>query len=189
MTLQQILQARRNAIAQRWLDGALQTYPKDSAALFAREKDPFANPVGHSLREGIQGILDDLLGGRDVEQSSERLRDMMKIRAVQQFTASQAVGFVFLVKEAVRAELGEAAAEPQLSQELTKLESQIDRIALAAFDCYVACRQQVYELRVNELKRQIPWAVSRMNQQDSGPEFVQIESKRDGGNVRREGLR
>lgn len=191
MMLRQQLLEKREAIARRWLEVVLATYPGDSGALFAREKDPFANPVGHSLRVGTERILDVLLDGTEVGEIRESLQEIMKIRAVQQFAPSRAVAFVFRLKEVVRAELEGAAEDRQFSRELAELDAQIDRIALAAFDSYVGCREQVYELRINEVKRQVSWIVGKVNRQDPDPELVQIESKREdcGGNVRREGLR
>ena len=180
MTLWQLLLEKREAIARRWLEVALATYPGDSAAVFGREKDPFANPVGHSLRVGTERILDVLLDGTDVGEIRESLHEIMKIRAVQQFAPSQAVAFVFRLKEVVRAELGGAAVDPQFSKELAGLDVQIDRIALAAFDSYVGCREQVYQLRINEVKRQVSWVVGKVNQQDPELELVQIDSKREG---------
>ena len=191
MTLRRMLLEKREAIARRWLEVALATYPGNSAAVFAREKDPFANPVGHNLRVGTERILDVLLDGADARAIHEPLHEIMKVRAVQQFAPSEAVAFVFRLKEAVRAELGDAAVDPNFSSELAELDAWIDRIALAAFDAYVGCREQVYQLRINEVKRRVSWIVGKVNQQESEPELVQIESKRagKGGNVRREGLR
>ena len=185
MTLRRLLQDKRDTIARAWLEYVLATYPGDSAAVFARERDPFANPVGHSLRVGIEGILDVLLDRTDVEGIREHLLGIMKIRAVQQFAPSQAVGFVFRLREIVRAELGGAAADPQFAVELAELEAQIDRIALAAFDAYVACREQVYQLRINEVKRQVSWIAGKVNRLDRDPELVQISRKRsaEGGNA------
>jgi hypothetical protein len=177
MAVQELLIEKREAIAQSWLEGALAAYPGDSAALFARERDPFANPIGHSLRQGIECILDALIATKDVEEIRDLLVEMMKIRAVQQFAPSQAVGFVFRLKEIVRAELGRAAADPEITNELAEFDARIDEIALAAFDCYVACREEVYELRVNEVKRQVSWIVGKVNQQDSDPDLVQIGPK------------
>ncbi|KPK65892.1 MAG: hypothetical protein AMS21_03620 [Gemmatimonas sp. SG8_38_2] len=189
MTLRQLLLEKREVIARRWLGVVLATYPGDSGAVFASEKDPFANPVGHSLRMGTERILDVLLEGTDDEGIRESLYEIMKIRAVQQFAPSQAVEFVFRLKDVVRAELGGAVSDPQYSRELGELDAQIDEITLAAFDAYVECREQVHQLRINEVKRQVSWVIGKVNQQDPEPELVQIESKRDGGNVQREGLR
>ncbi len=177
MTLRQLLRDRRDAIARDWLEGVLATYPGDSAAIFGRERDPFANPVGHSLRVGTQGILDVLLDNTDVGEIREHLHEIMRIRAVQQFAPSQAVGFVLRLREIVRAAAGEMAADPRFSSELAELDSQIDQIALEAFDIYVGCREQVYELRVNEVKRQVSWIVDKVNRQDPDPQLVQIGPK------------
>jgi hypothetical protein len=103
----------------------------------------------------------------------------MKIRAVQPFAPSEAVGFVLRLREIIRAELGGVAADPRFASELADLDAQIDRIALVAFDTFVECREQVYELRVNEVKRQISWITDKVNQRDTEPELVQIEPRRE----------
>ena len=161
MTLANLLREKRDAIVKRWLEDVLSTYSPDASAAFGREKDPFANPVGHSLRVGTQGIFEALLNGRDAEEIRRHLQGIVKVRAVQEFSASQAVGFVFRLKEAVRAELGKLARDPRFSSELTEFEREIDEIALAAFDVFVQCREQVYELRVNEVKRRVSGLLRR----------------------------
>ena len=169
------MQKKKDAVVQRWLEDALATYHEDASALFGREKDPFANPVGHSLRVGMRGIFDDLLDGTQSEKTRQHLHEIIKIRAVQQFSASQAVRFVFRLKEVIRAELGNAARDPQLASELTELEGRIDRMALAAFDIFVQCREQVCELRVNEAKRRVSWIVDKLNERGSNPELARID--------------
>ena len=100
-----------------------------------------------------------------------------KIRAVQEFSPSRAVGFVFCLKDAVRSVLGESLKDPAHASGLAELDGQIDRLALMAFDVYVQCRERFYELRVKELKRQIPWAVSRLNRDAGEPESELVELK------------
>ena len=191
MTLRQLLCNKRDAIARSWLEDILATYPGNSAAIFAREKDRFANPVGHSLRVGSAGILDAVLDGADIEEVQKHLREIIKIRAIQQFAPSQAVGFVLQLKEVFRTGLGGAAADPEFSEELAELDAQVDRIALVAFDTYVECREQVYELRINEVKRQVSWIMRKVNERELDPELVQISRKRsgEGGNSGREEFR
>lgn len=181
MTLRQLLRKKRDAIARSWLEGILATYPGNSAAIFARQKDRFANPVGHSLRVGSEGILDAVLDHGDIEEVQKHLREIIKIRAIQQFAPSRAVGFVLQLKELFRTGLGGAAADPEFSEELAELDAQVDRIALIAFDTYVECREQVYELRINEVKRQVSWIIGKVNERERDPELVQISRKRSGG--------
>lgn len=170
MTFGKLLQKDKDAVAQRWLEGLLATYPEESSAAFRRRKDPFANPVGHGLRLATRGIVEALSGGTDAGEIRRHLREILRIRAVQEFSASRAVCFVFDLKEAVRAELGTAARDPRFASELEKLDREIDQIALAAFDVFVECREQVYELRVNEVKRTVSWVAERINRREIGPE-------------------
>lgn len=176
MTLKELLHENRHAIIQRWLEDALAAYPEQAAVIFGRQKDPFANPVGHSLRVSTQGIFEALLEGSDVTEMRQSLLETIRIRAVQEISPGGAVGFVFGLKRAIRAELGEAVGDARLSAEMVEIEDQIDRIALSAFDIYVECREQVYELRVNEVKRRVSWVVDKMNDRDPGPEPAPVDS-------------
>ena len=163
MELSERLQDSKEAIVGRWLEDALATYSADAATAFVRQEDPFANPVGHSLRVGTRAIFEALLDGADVEKVHRSLEDIIRIRAVQELDPSRAVSFVFRLKDAIRAEMGQASSDPQALAELAQLERRIDEVALAAFDVFVRCREQVCELRVNELKRQIPWVMERQS--------------------------
>jgi len=167
MTLGELLLEHRHAIVQAWLDDVLATYSEDACKVFKKQKDPFANPVGHALRVATREIFEALLDEAEPSRIREVLHPVIKIRAVQEFSASQAVGFIFRLKEAIRTTLGKAMAEPRLASEWAKIEGQIDQVALAAFDVFVECRQQLYELRVNEVKRNVSWVMEKMSQRDS----------------------
>ena len=177
MTLAQRLQDKKDAIVRRWLDDVLATYSPDAAAAFTRQKDRFANPVGHSLRVATRAIFEWLLEETDTDNEKiyEHLHEVIKIRAIQEFSTSDAVRFIFHLKKVVRAELGKAIEDGQHWSELTELEEKIDQVALAAFEIFVQCREQVYELRVNEARRSVSWVVDRMNRRGSDPETAQPE--------------
>ena len=79
---------------------------------------------------------------------------LIRIRAVQGFSASQAVGFVFLLKDILSSE-GDAASDgPAPDDELRTLWAHVDALALHAFDIYVACREKLSEIKVNEVRMQ-----------------------------------
>ena len=175
MTFAELLQKNKDGIVRRWLDAALATYGDDTSAVFRRQKDPFANPVGVSLRTAVREVFEALLDGADSEAICRALHETIKIRAVQQFSASQALRFIFDLKNVIRAELGSVAGESRFSAEFAEFDGQIDQIALVAFDIFVQCREQVYELRVNEVKRQVSWVMEKMNQRDPGPQSTRPE--------------
>ena len=164
MKLEDLLRLRKDAVVERWVEDVISTYPAPAAAVLARRKDRFANPVGDGLRTGLGRVFAALLDGQDTETIQRHLREIIRIRAVQQLTAAQAVGFVFRLKDAVRAEIGPANGDPDLWSRMADLERRIDEIALAAFDVFVECREKVCALRVNEVKRQVSWVTERQSQ-------------------------
>jgi len=175
MTFSELLQQSKDAIVERWFEAALSVYPDEATAAFRRQKDPFANPVGHRLRTGTREIFEALLDGMDGDKIRQHLHEIISIRAIQELPPSRTVGFVFELKDAVRAALGGGTEDPGFASELARLDGQIDRIALAAFDVFVECRERVCELRINEVKRQVSWIVGKMNAGGSDPESTQID--------------
>ena len=174
------LREKSSAIANRWIGDTLNTYSKDASAAFERQKDPFANPVGHALRVGLSAVVEALVEGKEPDEICPHLDEIIRMRAIQEFTPSEALSFVFSLKEAIRAELGKAVGEPSVAAELAEFDRRIDRIGLLAFDRYVGSREKVYQLRVNEMKRSVSKIVQRMNRQGSPPGMedasVQLET-------------
>ncbi|MEJ2187543.1 MAG: RsbRD N-terminal domain-containing protein, partial [Gemmatimonadota bacterium] len=168
MSLQAVLQERKDAIVGRWSDEVLAAYPADGGAFFKRQKDRFANPVGHTVREGTRALFDALVDGSDGAALRGPLEDMLKVRAVQQFPASTAVGFVLRLKGAVRAELGDRRGD--LIHELDRFEEAVDRLALIAFDVFVDCREQLANVRIRELQRKVSWIVGQLNKRSTDPD-------------------
>jgi hypothetical protein len=161
--LVQLLRDDRDGIVQGWLESALAAYPQRAAAVFTRRRNRFANPVGHGLRAGLNGLFAALLDGMDPDEIRGQLDGIIRVRAVQQLEAAEAVGFVFRLKDVIRARLPAANGNAALAADLAQLERRIDEIALAAFEIYTGCREQVCELRINEVKRQLPWVMERQS--------------------------
>lgn len=159
--LRELLRKRRDEVARAWVEDALNAYSTRAVAAWSRERDPFANPVGHSLRVGTGALLDWLLDGDETEAMRRGLDDILRIRAVQELAPRDALGFVFRLKAVLRAELGEALGDAEVRRELVDLEARIDEVGLAAFELFLAHRERLYELRIAELKRTIPWVAAR----------------------------
>lgn len=159
--LLELLRRRRAALAERWFEEALAAYPPRTVDVWRRERDRFANPVGHALREGTRAILDALLDGGGPVAVRTGLAEILRIRAVQEMPPGTAVAFVFRLKAVVRAEASGMLQSAGVRPELAELERAIDEVVLVAFDLYVENRERIAELRIGELKRNIPWAVAR----------------------------
>jgi hypothetical protein len=172
--LMEALAAKKSAIIRAWLARAFQTYPGNTSRFLGQENDPFRNPVGHTLREAFPVLLDAVLGGADTVGVTSALDGIVRIRAVQNFTAGQAVAFVFLLKPVIRETL-HFPPHPPLSplggedkgeganqlEDLAVLERRIDEMALLAFDLFMKCRERIYEIKANEARRRIEILLKR----------------------------
>jgi len=163
MKLEDLLRRKRPAILERWRKLITETYPEEMARFLASEDDQFANPVGHFIRHGTDVLLEEVHGDLDRDVIRECMDPVVRIRAVQDFTPSEAVGFVFLLKRAVMQEAGAEIEAEGLLGELLAFESRVDRVAGIAFDAYARCRQQIYEIRIREIKNRSAVLMRRMN--------------------------
>ena len=156
MTLKDLLQKNKTAIAEKWLDRTLETYASRTAVFFKQTKDPFANPVGQALRSATKAIVDELfeaefpLGLESANRLCAHLEDVIKIRSVQELNPSQALSFVLSLKQAIREVLEEELEDSRLAVELMTFETRIDQLVLFAFDIYMKSREELFELRINE---------------------------------------
>lgn len=150
--LEELLTRKKRPIIDKWFRRVVDTYPPDTAQFLRREKDPFANPVGSAILEGVEGLYERLVRGGDQGDLNLFLDRMIRIRAVQDFSPSGALRFVLSLKSVVREEVGREALEKGLGEELEAFEGRVDELLLAAFDVYMRCRERIYELRVHEVK-------------------------------------
>lgn len=155
MNLETILSQKGPAILSKWLELIIGTYPTDAQRFLKKQKDPFANPVGTRIRNEAENIYKELIRGMDPERLSLSLDGIIRIRAVQDFTPSQAISFVFLLKNLIREEVGKEVREHQILDEWMTFESRFDDVALLAFDLFMKCREKIYEIRANETKNQV----------------------------------
>ncbi|MFH1486509.1 MAG: RsbRD N-terminal domain-containing protein [Chloroflexota bacterium] len=148
----ELLERNKTSILQRWFNLIAETYPAEVSA-FLREKDRFSNPVGYTVSQETSALYDELLKTQaDSDRVCAALDSIVRIRAIQDFSPHEAIAFVFLLKEAIKQELGTGIDRSISFGEWLDFEPRIDRLASVAFDIYMKCREKVYELRVNELK-------------------------------------
>ncbi len=152
MRLNNLLAQRKTAIIKNWFTLAVETYPLDTASFLKRQKDPFSNPVGRTISRGLEGLFNELLKEMDYEIITSFLDPIIRIRAIQNFSPSQAVSFIFLLKKAIRENTKKEVPEEQLFNELLLFESKIDQLVMIAFNLYMQCREKIYDLKANEMR-------------------------------------
>lgn len=151
--LQNLLSSKQDAIAARWIDLVFDSYPADSVKFLKAEGDRFSNPLGQTIHRCLPAILSELLGQRDPERLGPPLDELIRLRAVQEFTASEALAFVPALKQLVRQELAQELKQPGLAPQLERFDAQVDQLLLLAVDVYTSCREQIFQIRIDEVKR------------------------------------
>lgn len=130
--------AIEQAILDRWVARVMDSYPAEALPFLRSETDPFRNPVGHTLRESLAVLTHQLLGGMELDAIAPALDTFIHLRAVQDFSPDAAVRFIFDVRAAMRETSGAVPDE---------IQDRIDTLALMAFNQYMSCREQIFELR------------------------------------------
>jgi len=165
MKLKTDLVKYQDTIVERWFDMVAKTYPSDTAGFLKSKKDPFANPVRNNTLKSMRTAVAELLGGMDCDLIKKDLDPAIRIRAVQQFSPSEAIGFIFflkdIIRELLRTKLSRQFSDPTTLPEILGLESNIDTIALIAVDIYLECREKIYSLKANVERNTVYKAFSR----------------------------
>ncbi len=162
MDLKGFLKEKRPAVLKRWLDYVLETYPSQTAEMLRSVENRFTNPVGRIISDSLGAVYDELIrhmGGAGQAPEGglgEFLENIIKVRAVQEFTASGALAFIFSLKKAAReeAEASGAGCGEDFYRQMTEFDTLVDRLALGAFDFYMQCREKIYEIKAAEVRNQ-----------------------------------
>ncbi len=153
MNLQQELNKNRTLFVKKWFQATIDTYPAQTAKFLGKDSDRFDNPVGSTTHETIENVFNLIIKNANEETLEKELDPIIRIRAVQSFSASEAVSFVFALKN-----IGEDILEKSLLREFDKF---VDKIALAAFNKLMKCKEEIFLLKATESKRRIHRAFER----------------------------
>ncbi|MFA5904122.1 MAG: RsbRD N-terminal domain-containing protein [Desulfobacula sp.] len=153
MDLKQALGKNRGPFIKKWFQATIDTYPPQSAKILGKDSNRFDNPIGAITHETITAVFDIITGDFTPETLEKGLDPVIRIRAVQAFSASDAVSFVFALKD-----IGEGLLDEGMTREFNKL---VDQIALASFNRFMKCREEIFLLKATESKRRIHRAFER----------------------------
>ena len=157
MTLKELLKKKRTLILKKWLDSILDTYPPDTKMFLKKRNNQFTNPVGHIIAEETENLYDLLLNERDIdrEKFSPILDKVVRIRSIQDFSPSQSIVFIHMLKHIIKEELIKEIRENDLFEDLLKFYEKIDNTALIGFDIYGDCRERLYQIKAEQAKNQV----------------------------------
>lgn len=147
------LSRNKDVLVSQWLEAALQPYAENTRRFLLLERDPFRNPVGHSLHVGLPLLLEAILDGRELREVLPALDTIFRIRATQDFSATEAVSFIFSLKEVFRRALNPGSELDANGQLLMTMDARIEEMARLALQIFAQCREQMGAIQSNEIKR------------------------------------
>lgn len=154
-----LLSKKKNSIIEKSFELTISTYSEETQPFFRERRRQFTNPVGYTLYQGLQEIVEKLIRNEALESFISPLEEIIKIRALQDFTPSQAVGFVFFIKKAIYDEVANEVDPSELMDFLSRLDS----LALVAFDIFMKYREKIYDLKAKELIDRTWWILKKWN--------------------------
>ncbi len=160
MGLRNLLENKKSSIINKWFEFVTDTYAPDAALFFKNQGDGFLNPVGGTTRNILEKLFEAILEKVDADGIAVTLEPLIKIRAVQNFSPSKAVGFLFVLKTILRKELKKELKNIN-PEELELIDARIDSLALIGFDVFMQCREKIYDLKTNTERSKIYTAFAR----------------------------
>jgi hypothetical protein len=152
--LYSLLLPKKEAMAARWTEIVHGTYPFDTIGFLRTRTDRFANPVGFRTEEAARVLMDVLFSDHPDENALRNaVEEIIRVRAVQDFSPEVAVGVIFALKDIVRRTVNEAGRLAEVMPALLHLESRVDAVALMAFGAYARCRETLHHLKMDEFRR------------------------------------
>ncbi len=153
MDLKQALGQKMEPFIKKWFQATINTYPPQTAKILGKDSNRFDNPIGAVTHETISDVFNLILNDFTQESLEQALDPVIRIRAVQAFSPAEAVSFVFALKD-----IGETLLDAGMIREFNRL---VDQIALASFNRFMKCREEIFLLKATESKRRIHRAFER----------------------------
>lgn len=156
MDLEKFLTENRQKLVEKWIMSVIETYPPNSVKFFKNTKDPFANPVGSTIKRSLDLLFTEVIKDKmDPAAVNEALDPVIRLRAVQEFTPSQSISFIFTIKHLLKKALEKHREDKNTGRFIEDVEANTDELILIALDIYGKCREKIYLLRINQAKNSL----------------------------------
>jgi len=140
---------------------------KGAGKFLSVNKNQFGNPIGFTLQQDLPIIFDELSGNMDNEVLEASIENIIKIRAVQEFSPAEATGFINLIKNIVISEAQVMMTEKSFIDSYFTFEKNIDTANGIAFEKYLEMKLKLSEIKINEIRNRNQRMVDRLTKKYS----------------------
>jgi hypothetical protein len=160
MSLINFLKEKKPGLLDQWK--ALSLLPFQEGSVFFKSTNQFSNPVAWTTEKELNIIYDSITGLVDAKSTDKALDGIVRIRAVQDATPSESTKFLYNFKKLLKDQFKDLNnlklknGESISLQEFIELESVIDDLIYRAFDLYMKCREQLFNIKLDQISKGNP---------------------------------
>jgi hypothetical protein len=150
--IKELILSKKEVIVRNWIQSIIDTYPAETSGFLGEQKNQFSNPVGYIISQTAENIFESIIHGKQNLEIKILLNDIIKVRAVQNFSPSMAAGFIFSLRDIILDALEIEIRNENQFKEFWEIEIEIEKVALIAFDLFMEAREKIFDLRIKEIK-------------------------------------
>lgn len=159
MDILESIRENKGKILDVWFRSVIETYPQEAGKYFLEHNRQFTNPVGFTIHDALEKMFNGMFG-EDAKELNEGIDEIIRLRAVQDFCPSEAVGFILNLKKIILQNIpGIRSADDQY----IIIENKIDRALFMAFDIYMNSRERIFEIKATEVRNRTSRMIERLS--------------------------
>ncbi|MDY6820717.1 MAG: hypothetical protein SVN78_03725 [Deferribacterota bacterium] len=144
---------KKNKILDDWFNHLISHYDDNKLDYLEKERDPFLNPVKYIFKSALGSIFSYIFEDEELDLVSQDIEKLIKLLALNGPKASEVLGLFVFFKQHINALFMSSFSLEEKIDEYNEITNIFDNLLLKIFDMYVQCREKIYEIRVNEIKR------------------------------------
>lgn len=152
-TIYTAVNQKKPQILSKWKSAALTSFANHDGLKGRKPQGRFSDPIDYVVEKSTGDIFECLIKPENNVNLHDSLQEICRLIAIQENSPSEALNFIFELKQIIRDELQTEIDLDHWAMEIWNLDKYIDQIGLLAFNIYSDCRAQIYELRIDEIKR------------------------------------
>lgn len=164
MEILNFLKDNSSEIIAKWQQAIIDTYPQGAGKFLSVSKSQFGNPIGYSLQNDLPKIYAELCGDMNTDVLTTAIEAIIKIRAVQEFSVAEAVGFINLLKSIILIEANTYFSDKEFLESYLKFDKKIEVANGIAFEKYLEMKMKLSEIKINEIKNRNQRMVERLTE-------------------------
>ncbi len=136
-----------------WLNEFLKHHGIDSVAVSRTVDDKFLNPAGHIIKATTNSLFKAIMG-EDIEQEKiiRDMQELMRLQAIQQLSPAQALFPFIAIKEHIYTTVKALLSTSEAFEQYKEMTGRVDTLMLMAFDIYTQDKEDVFRIRIKEVK-------------------------------------